>query len=77
MKATGQSKGYTLVYGEEVGANLFFVRTDLLACPGLVLEDAIIYKPAEKDFSRKYGIDPDPTKLPNDSYPPPPPVSLE
>jgi len=81
FKALGQAKGYTVVYEESMGVNLFFVRTDLLQCPGLELRDEDIYKPArygangdghpEDKTSRQWVINPDPTKLPDDSYPPP------
>lgn len=45
----GKSKGYTLVYAEQKGVNLFFVRTDLLENRPWVFKDAAnvskLYRP--------------------------------
>lgn len=83
MKRLAAYKGYTLVYGEDMGVNLFYVRTDLLQCPGLTLKDEDIYKPprygngghphnSDEDAHRHYIFNPDPARMPDDSYPPQP-----
>jgi hypothetical protein len=79
LKHLGLAKGYTLVFGETMGVNLFFVRTDLLQCPGLALNDEDIYKPPRYGAgghptdrtSRRWVTNPDPKKPPGESYPPP------
>lgn len=82
MKQLGQAKGYTLVFAERMGVNLFFVRTDLLNCPGLVLDDTVLYRPpryganrkghrTETNPDRKWVLNPDPYIMPSNIYPPP------
>ena len=66
----GNLKGYTLVYADNNGVNLFFVRSDILKRKRLVFKDQddeiALYKPARYTFPGKgsYGHLEDPQKRP-------------
>jgi len=43
MRRLGQEKNYTLVYADQKGVNLYFVRSDRINCPGFEMKD--VYQP--------------------------------
>lgn len=78
FKRLGHSNGYTVVYGESMGINLFFVRADLLNCSSFAttgMPDDFVFHPpgygnnghpTETNQSRRWIRNPDPKKNPQD-----------